>query len=161
MKKATVNDSLEVSQPEGFRIMSHEELCQAYAFDYDCMWGMRDEERHVILAVFWKVSNKLVSSLASAKLVAEQAEKGLRRRYKKMGYHSDGLFETEVAGRKAWGFRYGHAPAGAAEQTCETVVVKDGTCCYTIMYHTRAECAQENRALYEEILASMQIRPKM
>ena len=40
-------------------------------------------------------------------------------------------------------------------QACETVVVKDGTCCYTIMYHTREEHAQANRALYEEILSSV------
>ena len=159
MRKAIVNDSLEVSQPDGFRVMSHEELCQAYGLDYDCMWGMRDEERHVILAVFWKVSSKLISMLGSAKLVAEQSEKNLRRRYRKSGYHSDGLFETEVAGLRGWGFRYGHSPMGAAEQSCETVVIKDGTCCYTIMYHTRTERAHTNRALYEEILASMRILP--
>ena len=160
MRKAIVNDSLEVSQPDGFRIMSHEQLCQAYGLEYDCMWGMRDEERHVILTVFWKVSNKLISMLGSAKLVAEQSEKNLRRRYKKMGYHSDGLFETEVAGIQGWGFRYGYTPEGAAAQSCETVVIKDGTCCYTIMYHTRTERAQENRPLYEEILGSMRILPQ-
>lgn len=71
------------------------------------------------------------------------------------------VIETEVAGRKAWGFRYGHAPAGAAAQSCETVAVKGVTCHHAIMHHTRAGCAQEDRALCEEILASMQARPKM
>lgn len=160
MRKAMVNDSLEISQPEGFRVMNHEELRRAYGLDYDCMWGMRDENRHVILSVFWKVSNRLISMLGSAKLVAEQSEKNLRRRYKKVGYHSDGLFEVEVAGLGGWGFRYGYSPEGSAVQSCETVVIKNGTCCYTIMYHTRAERAQANRALYEEILASVRMLPQ-
>ncbi len=156
MEKVLVN-SLEVARPEGFCVMDHEELVQAYGLDYECMWGMRDDERHMILSISWKVSNKLLSKLASAKLVAEQSEKSQRRRCRKMGYHSDGLFQTEVAGREAWAFRYGYSPQNAPVQETEIVVVKDGTCCYTIMYHTRDECAQANRPLYEEILASMRI----
>ena len=157
MEKELINNRLELVRPEGFRVMDHEELKQAYGIDYDCMWGMRDEERHIILSVFWKVSNKLISKLGTAKLVADESQKAMRRRYRKAGYHSNGLFETEVAGNKAWGFSYGYTPDGPA-QSCETVVVKDGTCCYTVLYHTREECAQANRAIYEEVLASATLR---
>ena len=45
--------------------------------------GIRDEERHVILTVFWKDSNELVSKLASAEQLAKRAEKQLAKGMRK------------------------------------------------------------------------------
>ena len=156
MEKALVNDSLELTMPDGFRVMGNDEVKKAYGFDYDCLWGMRDEERHMMLTVIWKVSNKVLAKLGTAKIIAEQQDKGLRKRFKRMGYKSGDLRPIKIAGIEGCNFGYSYELEGTT-LACETSVVKDGTCCYSIYYYTREECDEENRALYEEILASMKL----
>ena len=154
MQKAMVNDSLEFVMPEGFRLMDHEELVQAYELDYPCMWGMRDEERHVVLSVFWKVNNKLLAKLATPKLVADSRQNTLRRILKGREPHFDEKFTCEIAGQKAQGLRYGYVNKGNS-YTCEYVVVMNGRACYTIDYYSRSDLAEANRPIYEEVISSM------
>ena len=54
MSKATVNDLMSIEVPEGFHTMSAEELRQAYRDDNPDLWGMWDQERHVMVSVMWK-----------------------------------------------------------------------------------------------------------
>lgn len=156
MEKVLVNDNLELAMPDGFRTMERDEVKKAYGFDYDCLWGMRDEERHMMLTIIWKVSNKVLAKLGTAKIIAEQQDKGLRKRFKRMGYQSGDVRPIEIAGIEGCNFSYSYELEGT-ELACETNVVKDGTCCYSIYYYTRADCAEENRSLYEDILASMKL----
>ena len=154
MQKAMVNDSLEFAMPEGFRLMDHEELVQAYELDYPLMWGMRDEERHVVLSVFWKVNNKLLAKLATPKLVADSRRNTLRRILRERDIHFDEEFDSEIAGLKARGLRYRYVNNGN-QYTCEYVVVINDRTCYTIDYYSRSDLAEANRPMYEEILSSM------
>lgn len=154
MKKVMVNDSLEIAQPEGFRLMDKQELVHAYEIDYPLMWGMRDEERHVVLSVFWKVNNKLLAKLATPKLVADSRRNTLRRILKERDLHFDEEFTSEIAGLKARGMRYRYVNNGN-QYTCEYVVVINDRTCYTIDYYSRSDHAEENRPLYEEILSSV------
>ena len=154
MQKAMVNDSLEFAMPEGFRLMGHEELVQAYELDYPLMWGMRDEERHVVLSVFWKINNKLLAKLATPKLVADSRRNTLRRILRERDLHFDEEFDSEIAGLKARGLRYRYVNNGN-QYTCEYVVVINDRTCYTIDYYSRSDLAEANRPMYEEILSSM------
>lgn len=156
MESVLINNKLQLAQPEGFRVMDHDELVQAYQTDYDSMWGMRDEERHIIFAVIWKVTNKVLGALAGSKTVAEQAEKALRKSYKDMDYRCDDRYKITVAGKTAHGFRYSYTNQGQ-DQAAETFVVQDGASCYTFYYYTRAELAEENRSVFDEILASIKL----
>ena len=54
MNRETVNEAMEVEVPNGFYVLSAEELRLAYQSEDPNRWGMRDKERHIILTVMWK-----------------------------------------------------------------------------------------------------------
>ena len=155
MAQALIHDELDISYPDGFAQMSAEELRQAYNNPYPNIWGIRDEERHVILAMFWKDSNELVSKLASAEQLAKRAEKQLAKGMRKNAYRPGGTFVTSIAGCEAHGFRYTFTAVGDVAQEAETIVFKRGKTCYTLYYYTRPETAAANRPVHDAILATL------
>ena len=151
------NDSLAVDLPEGFYVVSLEHVQYLYGIDYVCMWGTRDDERHMVVNCIWKDSGNLITKLMSEKSLAKNAEKTLAKRYTNYQYACKGFFETTVAGTAARGFRYFYECDGVG-QDCEAIVFKHGKRCYTLYYYTRPELADENRPVYEEILASLTLK---
>lgn len=158
MGEVLINGELKISLPEGFREMTPDEMRQGFGDDYPDRLGVRDEERHIIFAVTWKVSNEAASKIASTKSLAERAEKLIRKGYKKarIEYNCHGFFEKRLCGQEAWGFRYDYAVQGVG-QTAETTVFKNGISCYTLQYLSRTADAAANLEVYEGILNSMSI----
>ncbi|MBQ9006542.1 MAG: hypothetical protein IJ092_09235 [Atopobiaceae bacterium] len=156
MTTTTIDGKMSIQLPEGLEVMDKAEVQQAYAFDYDNVWGARDENRHVMLTCIWKESHELLVKLAGAEALAKRAEKALSKTYKASGYHLDGYFDTELAGRPAKGFSYGFTVGDIAQQA-EVVVVTDGACSYTFYYYTRPECAAANQPLHDELFGSLSL----
>lgn len=154
MEKQLLNGKLEVTCPDGFEIMGLDEVEKLYGIEYPDMWGMRDEDRHVIFTIVWKNSNKLLAKIVSAKTVVEQNEQKLRKTLKTNEYHCDEFFKTQVAGTEAQGLRYSYT-LEERSMIGEIIVVKNDITCYTIYYYSRVENAEQNRAVYEDILASL------
>lgn len=156
MGEMLINGELRLAYPEGFRELDAGEIAQVFNDGYPDRRGIRDEERHALLIVAWKVSGEKVTKLASTKSLAERAEKLLAKGYRKarVPYGCHGFFESRLCGEEAWGFRYDYAVQGV-EQTAETVIFKNGACCYTLQYTTRTANAPENLEAYESILASL------
>lgn len=152
--RAAINGELFVTFPEGFRTMSADELRRIYATDFENMCGYWDEERHIIVTVTWNVSNKLITKLTNSKALAKRAEKHLARAYKSHGFHSDGLFATQLAGRDAHGVRYGYTVEGVAHNA-EAIVFLNGACCYTLYYYTHADLADNNAAIRNEVFGTL------
>lgn len=153
MEHVLINNDLELLHPDGFHIMTREELKAAYNLDYDNMWGMRNEQTGVIICVFWKVSSKLLGKIATAKLVSEQAEDALRRRLKKQQYRYYNRYQDEVAGSDAHILCYGYEREGVP-QDCRMVTVKNTRCCYTLYYYSPAATADANLRVFEDVMAS-------
>ncbi len=153
------NEWLSVTLPDGFEEIPHTELEAFVGFKYDLLQGVRDTDRHMMLAVTWKDSGKVLSKLGSAKLVAEQVEKTNKKRYGKNGYKQGERFEHDVAGAsgKAHGFRF-TLTADGVPQDGEYTVFKRGGRCYTLMYWTWSSVADANRATYEAIVDSLEVR---
>ena len=154
MQNALLHGELGFTYPDSFSAMSPEQLKQAYGMDYADMWGMRDEENHVVFTVIWKDSHEFLHKLASSASLAKRAEKALSKSFRKQGYACSGFFTREVAGQEATGFGYSYEIQGIT-QSCETIVVQHGKCCYTLYYYTRSELAEANRAMYDALLASL------
>ncbi len=155
MAQTLIHDELEIAYPDGFAQMTAEELQQSYNNPYPNIWGIRDKERHIILTVFWKDSNEMISKLASTESLAKRAEKALSKGMKKNAYRFGGSFTTTIAGCEAHGFHYGFIGAGDVAQEAETIVFKRGKTCYTLYYYTRPETAAANRPVHDAILAAL------
>ena len=156
MKKATINEELELAYPDSFRIMSPDELRQAYGVDYADMWGIRDEERHAIVTVIWRESSELLLKLFGAHSLVKQYEKKLRKTYRDNDYRCDGFFDGMLAGRKMDGLRFSYAHEGM-RQIGEMLVFRRGACNYTLCYYTREDTAQVNEPMYAELLTSLSL----
>lgn len=154
MQQATIHDRLEISYPDSFRTMTADELRQAYGMDYADMWGIRDEENHIILAVIWKESSEMLQKLASSKSLAKRVDGKLRKALRKQGYRAGEHFERPIAGQSAPGFGYSYQAQGVA-QACEAIVLREGNCTFTLYYYTRSELEQDNRPTYESMLSSL------
>ena len=150
-----LHGGLSLAYPDGFCELTPDELNQAYHSSYPNIWGIRDEERHAMLAIFWKDSNKLLGMLASTESLAKRAAKLMAKAMKNHGYQFGGFFSTQLAGCEAHGFRYAFTGAGDVAQEAETIVFKHENTCYTVYYYTRPETAADNRATYEDLLASL------
>lgn len=154
MTTTTIDGKMSIQLPEGFEVMEKAEVQKAYALDYDSLWGARDKERHVLLTCIWKESHELLVKLVGADALAKRAEKALSKTYKASGYHFDGYFDTELAGKPAKGFSYGFMLEGIAQEA-EVIVVTDGARSYTFYYYTRPELSAANQQLHDELLGSL------
>ena len=154
METANINNKLGITYPQSFEPVPIDELKQRFGMGYDHMWGISDPEHHMFIAVIWKESNELLGKLVGTAPLAKRAEKAMSKAYRNNDYHCDGFFQRELGGHEAVGFAYGNAFDGV-EQSCQTIVVKDGTCCYTLYYYTRTSVAEANAPTFEDILASV------
>lgn len=154
-----INNELSITLPEGFRTMDAEELQRSYGQRVDTMHGYRDEGRHAILTVMWNDSNKLAARIAGAKAIAKRAEKLHARMNKDADYHFEGFFDTQLAGCKARGIRYGYSREGVAYDAQTIIFLHEG-CCYSVYYYTHAKLAEQNAGALEAILSSLSFADK-
>lgn len=156
MQEAEINKELALAYPDEFRVMELSELHHAFGVDYPKMWGIRNEERHVLISVIWKDTSEVLQRLVSTKSQVKEYEKRIHNLLRKNNYHCEGFFERELAGQKALGFRYSFLRE-FVEQIGEVIIFKRGKCRYSMYYFTRLETADDNRPAYEELLSSMQV----
>lgn len=149
-----INDELALTYPEGFRLMERGELEHAFALEYPDMWGIRDEERHMLISLIWKETNGVLRKLVSTKTLVKDYEKRIARTFRHGNYRREEFFETEVAGLAAQGARFSYHHLGV-DQLGELVMFRREGCTYSLYYYTRPELARANRAAYESILASI------
>ena len=163
MNTFTVDDAwLTVDLPEGFGPLPQDELEAFMGLSYECMWGARDPERHMMVAVTWKDSNDIITKLVSEKSLAKRVDKAYAARRRAYGYHNDGFFTREIPGAsaRAHGFGYSSTPNGTPQKG-EVLVFKRGSRCYTLIFQTttqtRAETAETDRSIHEGIIASLRV----
>lgn len=155
---------LAATLPDGFETIPHEELEALLGVRSDCIWGVRDTERHIMMNITWKDSNKLLTKLMSEKSFAKQMNERYGKRCIKrsadMGnYRCGGFYERDVTGAsaRAQGFRFSYTVQGI-EQGGEVLIFKRGVRCYALTYYTRLEVAEQNRSVYDVFLSSLEVR---
>lgn len=152
-----LNEELNLYWPDGFSVMTEEEQKAAFKTESTDRFGLHDKERHIIVFVWWHLSNPLIVKLAgSIENVVKQTEKKLSKTYKNHNYQFGGFFSTEVCGCSARGLRYDYT-LGDIVQTCETIQFIYKSCCYTVSCYTRPELIEENHPILEKILQDMEI----
>lgn len=77
MKTILLNDELELTCPESFRVLSHEERNQLSFIEEGPGECLKDDSRHIMISIGWKRIGGLVSLLASTKDISVQSEKAV------------------------------------------------------------------------------------
>jgi len=148
---------LSIDVPQGFSILTLDELQTLFGLPYDNLWGVRNESRRMRLCLLWKDSNAVLTKLVSEKSLAKRVENTFAKSGKTYDYACEGYFSREVAGRTAQGFRCSYKLNGVLN-TCEVLVFKRKERCYTLFYYTLADQANENLPIYEAMLESISIK---
>lgn len=153
------NEWLAVTLSEGFSAIESAELQELMGIRYSQVWGVRDTNRHMLINVTWKDTNKLLTKLVREKARAEQIDKSFSKCHNGKDYTCRGFFERTVRGAsaQAQGFGFCYTVEGVSQEG-EVLVFKRGIRCYTLCYYTRSEVAEANRPTYEDILESLEVR---
>ena len=154
MAEERINQDLNLMVPEGYRVMSAEEMQAMFLDDNPNRWAMRNEAMHHTVAVFYHKSNPFLSMLADAKSVAESTQLRLAEVLLSHQYQKGESFPLAMCGQKAYGFTYRYI--NHEVPTDGTVIVfKHGNICYTVYGYSAAEYTETNRPMFETICKSM------
>ena len=156
MSRRTVNETFTLEIPDTFEAMSGDDLRKLSENGGDSHgWGVRDRERHVIVTALWKRYPALLAWLADLKSIARRNEQLTRRAYEGNGYRSGGFFSIRAGEEKAEGFRYSFR-AGDAVRSVDCCLIKDGRTVYAFLCAGPEETAEADRALFREIMGSLE-----
>ena len=154
MQKATVNNELTVSFPEGFTVLTREELQQMYLDSNPDRWGIRSAPAHQTAVIMWKKYARPEFLLPDAERIAHTNEGMMREGLKDYGYVLKGFFDAEVCGMTGCGYDYEYTNQGTATHV-RTVLFRHHSIVYSASFYWRAseEAPQE---MIREMLASME-----
>ncbi|MBE6989550.1 MAG: hypothetical protein E7426_02235 [Ruminococcaceae bacterium] len=154
MEQVRLNEDLGLSYPDGFQVMSAEELSKLRFSGGAPQWCISDPERHMILSISWKKVNGLVAKLLSAKDIAKDTEAKLSRPMKTYGYRMEDFFELELDGKSTAGFLYRYTVQGIG-MSGKTLTVKNGRTIYYIYFYFRTAARKASLETLDEILDSV------
>ena len=152
MESLTIKKLLTFSFPEGFHVMSREELEKVYLDKNRNRAGIWDTDRHLIVSVFFNKPGALFYRLSYEKAAAD----GIRNLMKKkMPEYKEGrTIDTTLAGQKTSGFEYSYRVPGVLQQGSVRVFKYKKHVC-TVYCYARAPVSAEDKNTLAEILSSM------
>ena len=153
MNRLNWNDEFFMELPEGFVLMSEEDLKAAGLKTGGNILGARNQARHLLISGGWKNAG-LLRMLLNEKDAEENSEREILKAMKPYGGTLSERLRREIGGLNAEGFSYGYT-AQDIPMTAEMYVIKSGsTFCYFYGYY-RTEGKAEGHALWNEMLDSV------
>ncbi len=154
MEQEIVNGAFAMPVPDGFHVMSEEELTKLFMKPDPDRWGIWDQERHIMLTLEWKKYSPLALKMTNVKNIAARNEQLMRKALKKYSYQPEGAFSGRIAGLEAEGYRYLYQVQGI-EQTAECLLFAERSLVYRMTCVGRVENRAANRAFFESIVDSV------
>ena len=75
-----INNEISIGIPDGFHVMSEEELTKVYVTKDPKRWGIWDNDRHVIISVLWQDLDAFTAMLADIDAAAVRNEQLTKKR---------------------------------------------------------------------------------
>ncbi len=154
MDAVVANGEVSIPCPEGFKELDQTKLDSLYMDENHDRIGISDEERHMIVCLFWHKANPLLSKMANAKDICTSTEKRLRCRLSGNGYAFETFFERTICGQQGQGFRHTYDLQGIG-YTSEIIVFKRDNVSYTLYTYARTENMEGCRPILDGIVDSM------
>ncbi len=150
MEKCTINNEVTMPIPEGFHIMSAEELAKSFGKPDPCRWGMWNQERHIMIILEWKTYSALTMKMTNLQKITARNESITKRCAKNNAYQLQGFFPGRIGGLNAEGYNYYYKVQGIDQQNISLLTVKENTV-YRLSSIGRVENADADRAFLDEI----------
>ncbi|MBR3359010.1 MAG: hypothetical protein IKG46_14420 [Solobacterium sp.] len=153
METAVLNETVTLTLPDGFEQMSEEEMKGMQFTEPGPGMCYKDTERHIIVSFGWKDAG-LASLLVSTKEIAKNMEPHLAKALKPYGYRLLDIVQDTFGTKNVSGVKYEYT-AQDTPMYAESWGFKEGKTIFYIHYYTRKETEAENKAVWEEIRASL------
>lgn len=152
MSQVTVNNAINLTYPDSYHEMTEEEL-QRYFSTAENRWGVYDEERHVVLSVFWSKAG-FFSFMSDAESFLIPIEARYKR--KLINYRRKDASKIKIAKKKGYGFSFEYRVNNAnMYQIGELRAIKHKGRYYVFQYIGRRITDDECRADYNAMVESV------
>ena len=151
METVTVNGTLSITFPDGFRKLSEEEMRSLKYAGGGSVAVLRNEDRHMIANLGFKKLGWLPSLLLNEKTLAQGAEKAIAKASREYGYHLLGFQERTAGGKSGPCFHYTYQAQGI-DMIAECCVIKAGGAYYYLYAYIREKYKEEGFRYWQEIL---------
>ena len=149
-----INQEISIGVPDGFHIMSAEELTKVYVTSDPKRWGIWDQDRHVIITVLWQDLNALTAMLADIDAAAVRNEQMTKKGYEGHGYALEGFRDAQISGHHARGYSFTY-DIQDVHQHVATLLFKAGKRIYSINCIGRNENCEADQKLFEDVLKTV------
>lgn len=156
MSRQIINETFPLRIPDSFTVMSESDLRDLSKNGGDPFgWGVRDQDRHLIITALWKRYPAWLAWIADLKSIAKKNEQLTAGAYAGHSYRLHEFFSLQAGEEKAEGFRYSYR-AGDVIQAVDCYLVKEGKTVYAFLCGGREENAAADRALFREVMESLE-----
>ena len=151
-----INNEISIGIPDGFHVMSEEELTKVYVTKDPKRWGIWDNDRHVIISVLWQDLNAFTAMLADIDAAAVRNEQLTKKGYEGHDYAMEGFHDADISGSHARGYSFTYRIQDISQRV-DTLLFKAGRRIYSINCIGRNENREQDHELFEEILKTVSI----
>ena len=156
MGRQTVNDTFTLQIPDGFEVLTEEDLRGMYKNAGDpFMWGVRDKENHVIITAIWKQYPALLAWTLDLKAIVKKNEQMTGKLHAAHGYRFLEFFSMQAGEEKAEGYRFAYVSEGITNVS-NIFLIKDGRTIYAFICAGREENMDANREMFSRIMSTLE-----
>lgn len=156
MTKEVINEKIALEIPEGFQVMSADDLYKLYQENNFDRWGIWNRDRHIVITVSWQRVPALLSVLADVKSIAKRNQQLAAKGYAGHNYREEGLFSAEAENVHLEGYRFSYDLQNF-RQKAETLLMKYEKMIYNFTCVSREESAAEGSELFRNLIAGMKL----
>ena len=154
MVKTLINNELYLSYPDGFHEMDASELKATFLDDNPNRWGIKDENRHMLITVLWNKTNMLSAIMVGPQAVAYSAERKLSASLNKSNYKSGAIEQVKLGGRNCYRFAYKYFLENV-EQIGEVLVMQNVNHYYTLYTYALKKNEKAARVVIDAVVNSL------
>ena len=149
-----INQEISIGVPDGFHIMSQEELTKVYVTNDPNRWGIWDHDRHVIISILWQDLNAFTAMLADIDAAAVKNEQLTKKGYEGHDYVMEGFHDADISGSHARGYSFTYRIQDIIQHV-DTLLFKANKRIYSINFIGRNENREQDHELFEEVLKTV------
>ena len=156
MGRQTINGSFTLKIPDGFEVLTENDLHKMYRNAGDPFgWGVRDAENHMIITAIWKQYPALLSWTLDLKAIVKKNEQLTGKIHAAHGYRFLEFFSMQAGDEKAEGYRFSYDKEGIT-QVCSNCLIKDGRTIYAFICVGREENINTDRETFRRIMETLE-----
>ncbi len=154
MEQFTVNNEMKFECPDGFRILSEEEVRQMNSLGGAPAYVLKNEDKHIIVSFACKEENGLAAMMVNAKDMVKKMADSLKKANQPYGYQQAEYFSRKFGSEKAEGLCYSYTVQGIG-MNAQAMTVKHGKTFYYVYVYYRKSLKEESLPVIEEVLNSV------